>query len=350
MNLPLVTCVIPTYRRPKLLKRAIKSVLNQTYSNLQICIYDNASGDETREIVASFAKNDKRVKYFCHDTNIGSLQNFAFGFNRVDSPYFSFLSDDDFIFPEFYETAICKLQEHPQAAFFGGKCVFIDQNNLIVDIRFKKKFDKLLTINESVDNFIGNDFIPWTSILFKTEKVKNFKLETTIKLHDVDFLYSIIYVHPIFISSKLCAVFSSTPNCASYGYKIEDVLPYVDILLPKLKNISHIDSNTHSKACQRIAEIVIFFYKSLIYQAINRKEFIESERLKIILKNKFNAIDLIKKINFYEKLRRYPLLWYSARIIRRLFKMILKLVIGLKPSPDREKILRKAIELQNKLE
>ncbi|RKX41747.1 MAG: glycosyltransferase family 2 protein, partial [Thermotogae bacterium] len=63
---PLITTIIPTYRRPKLLQRAIKSVLNQTYPHFQVCVYDNASGDETAEVVAEFAKKDPRVKYYCH--------------------------------------------------------------------------------------------------------------------------------------------------------------------------------------------------------------------------------------------------------------------------------------------
>jgi glycosyltransferase involved in cell wall biosynthesis len=53
---PLITTIIPTYRRPKLLRRAIKSVLNQTYLHFQVCVYDNASGDETAEVVSELAK------------------------------------------------------------------------------------------------------------------------------------------------------------------------------------------------------------------------------------------------------------------------------------------------------
>ena len=46
-NQPLITTIIPTYQRPQLLRCAIQSVLDQTYANFQVCVYDNASGDET---------------------------------------------------------------------------------------------------------------------------------------------------------------------------------------------------------------------------------------------------------------------------------------------------------------
>ncbi len=57
----MITTIITTYRRPQLLKRALQSVLNQTYPNFQVCIYDNASCDETDAIVDSFAKKDPRI-------------------------------------------------------------------------------------------------------------------------------------------------------------------------------------------------------------------------------------------------------------------------------------------------
>jgi len=53
---PLITTIIPTHCRPTLLRRAIYSVLNQTYPHLQVCVYDNASGDETAFVVAEIAK------------------------------------------------------------------------------------------------------------------------------------------------------------------------------------------------------------------------------------------------------------------------------------------------------
>jgi len=85
---PVITTIIPTYRRPNLLRRAIISVLNQTYPNFQLCIYDNASGDETPEVVAEFAKHDSRIKYYCHPENIGALNNFNYGMERVNTPFF----------------------------------------------------------------------------------------------------------------------------------------------------------------------------------------------------------------------------------------------------------------------
>ena len=120
-NQPVITTVIPTYRRPQLLKRAVLSVLSQTYPNLKVCIYDNASGDATVEVVKELSQKDARVNYYCHPYNIGSFHNFYFGLNRVDTPYFSMLSDDDILLPDFYEKALAGFKNTQRPYFLLPK-------------------------------------------------------------------------------------------------------------------------------------------------------------------------------------------------------------------------------------
>ena len=110
---PLTTTVIPTYRRPEMLRRADWSVLNQDFERLQICIYDNASGDSTRKVAEAFAQRDRRIKYPCHRENIWPAANFDFGLSNVATPYFSVLSDDDMLLPGFYSAAAAALEARP---------------------------------------------------------------------------------------------------------------------------------------------------------------------------------------------------------------------------------------------
>ena len=72
---PLITTIIPTYQRPKLLRRAIKSGLNQNYPHFQVCVYDNASGDETETVVREFTAKDSRIQYFRQEKNRGGAFN-----------------------------------------------------------------------------------------------------------------------------------------------------------------------------------------------------------------------------------------------------------------------------------
>lgn len=116
MIAPLIATVIPTYKRPAMLRRAIHSVLNQTFPDFRICIYDNASGDGTREVAEEFCRKDSRVEYVCRPDNIGAHANWMDAASRVGTPFFSFLPDDDILLPHFFETALAGFQRYPEAA------------------------------------------------------------------------------------------------------------------------------------------------------------------------------------------------------------------------------------------
>lgn len=115
MTSPLITTVIPTYRRPQMLRRAIQSVLSQTFSDFSLCVYDNASGDETSDVVEWFQKRDSRVQYVRRPVNLGAYINFTEGADKVTTPYFSFLPDDDVLLPNFFADAVEGFRQHPQA-------------------------------------------------------------------------------------------------------------------------------------------------------------------------------------------------------------------------------------------
>ena len=84
---PMITTIIPTFRRPELLRRAVTSALAQEGVSLQVCVYDNASSDSTGIVVAELAKKDPRVKYFCHQKNIGGMANFQFGLKNANQQH-----------------------------------------------------------------------------------------------------------------------------------------------------------------------------------------------------------------------------------------------------------------------
>jgi hypothetical protein len=123
-----VTTIVPTFRRPQLLKRAVYSILNQTYGDLEVRILDNASGDETEQVARELVRLDGRVHYHRHPANIGSLQNMIFGMQRVATPYFNILCDDDLLMPRFLETGIgIHDAADTPAALLSARVVIVDQ-------------------------------------------------------------------------------------------------------------------------------------------------------------------------------------------------------------------------------
>jgi glycosyltransferase involved in cell wall biosynthesis len=166
---PLITTIVPTFRRPKLLRRAIRSVLNQTYSNFRVCVYDNASGDETRSVVEEFAKNDTRVQYSCRPENIGACRNFADGAGRVDTAFFSFLSDDDVLLPEFYKTALAGFKRFPDAMMSATASIHITERGNVHGIPILNWEPGLYLPPDGMLCMVKNGHPEWTSVLFRRE-------------------------------------------------------------------------------------------------------------------------------------------------------------------------------------
>ncbi|AAM30348.1 glycosyltransferase [Methanosarcina mazei Go1] len=90
---PKVSVIIPTYNRAHLIPRAIKSVLNQTYLDIEIIIVDDSSTDNTEEIVKDF--KDRRLKYIRHNINKGASAARNTGIRESRGKYIAFQDSDD---------------------------------------------------------------------------------------------------------------------------------------------------------------------------------------------------------------------------------------------------------------
>ena len=115
--------LIPTFRRPALLERAVRSALGQSHGDLEVWVYDNASGDETAQVVARLAAADPRVHYHAHATNLGSFANFRQAIEHVRTPYFSVLADDDVVLPDFHRLALDAFGAAPGVAMVALNCL-----------------------------------------------------------------------------------------------------------------------------------------------------------------------------------------------------------------------------------
>ena len=116
-NKPLVSVIIPTYKRPEKLPRVISSVQNQTYPNIEIIIVDDNNPDtdarkHTEEIMASYADNP-RVKYVKHEHNKNGSAARNTGARNSNAKYVAFLDDDDEFYPEKIEAQVKRLEELP---------------------------------------------------------------------------------------------------------------------------------------------------------------------------------------------------------------------------------------------
>ena len=142
---PMVSVIIPTYKRSNMLPRAIASVLSQTYSNIQVVVVDDNNPDteyrkNTEALMAQYT-SDERIKYVKHSKNANGSVARNTGIKSSDGEIVAFLDDDDFFYPEKIEKQMAYLLQHPQfrAVYCGwdrdGKVVIpYDEGDLSYNI------------------------------------------------------------------------------------------------------------------------------------------------------------------------------------------------------------------------
>lgn len=297
---PKITALIPTYKRPEYLKRAILSVLKQSYKDLKLSIFDNASGDNTKNVVSSLSENDSRIKYKCHARNIGALANFRYAFESVDTPYFSILSDDDCLSMDFYKDAINVLDNHPELMFVSLNVLKIDENS---DLCLHRECTGKLKKYSKTDGFdeihSGNIEQTWTGMVFRKELVEVY-LEMDDrhdKGHDMRFLFRAASRYNFAFLSKVGAFFTLHNESISYSFKNVDLVHqgvqisrYVEIMFDE-----NVEQDIKEKALLHIKRLLnikpnlTYSFKKIVQNFLDPTPFKTSKVEQDIKDYKFNG-------------------------------------------------------------
>lgn len=111
----LVSIGLPVYNGLPYLKKAIESILAQTYPNIELIITDNPSTDGTQALCEEYAKRDHRIRYIRHKTNIGACENYNSALQAARGEYFNWVSFDDFLAPQYVEKCAAILKNDKEA-------------------------------------------------------------------------------------------------------------------------------------------------------------------------------------------------------------------------------------------
>ena len=106
---PLISVIIPIFNTDKYLNECAESVLNQTYTNIEVFLIDDGSTDNSPSICDGFAKKDDRV-HVIHKQNGGQSSARNVGLNQASGDYISFIDSDDWVKPDMYSTLINQIQ------------------------------------------------------------------------------------------------------------------------------------------------------------------------------------------------------------------------------------------------
>lgn len=149
----LVTVIITVFNKEKDLSSSIKSVLNQSYQNLEIVIINDGSTDRSEEIILNFQVKDSRIKYI-KQKNQGVSAARNTGIELAQGKYLSFLDADDYFDPFFIEKMVGKI----------GKCTACYCGHYFVypDNRKKKSWQNFLK-GDVLEEYLLNKCSPHTN-------------------------------------------------------------------------------------------------------------------------------------------------------------------------------------------
>lgn len=129
----LVSICIPTFNGGNLIEKTIKSVLKSTYSNLEVIVSDDASFDNTKEIVNKIS--DKRVIFIENKKRIGTPGNWNRALEKASGKYIGLLNHDDEYGPFWIYYAINILTKNPHIGWVISAFRIINENDNILNIQ-----------------------------------------------------------------------------------------------------------------------------------------------------------------------------------------------------------------------
>ncbi|HEY0743955.1 MAG TPA: glycosyltransferase family A protein [Chryseosolibacter sp.] len=226
---PLVTVVCVCYNHERFVEEAIRSVINQTYDNLQIIILDDGSFDNSVEKIKSVATTNRSVEYLLLDKNIGYCKAFNKTLPLIKGEFFIDFAADDVMMPDRIEKQVRKFQSLDGS--FGvvfTDAIYIDETGF----ELRHHYDYLLRkklIQEIPEGYIYRDllttyFIAAPSMMTRTQVIQDLKgYDENLSYEDFDFwIRSSIRYQYAFLNEKLIKIRKLTQSMSTGWYKPGD--------------------------------------------------------------------------------------------------------------------------------
>lgn len=280
MNSQNVSIIMNTYNGGKFIKEAIESIINQTYSNWELVIWDNLSNDNTNEIVESF--KDNRIKYFISEnhTNLGKARNIAI--KKCKGKFISFLDSDDLWLPKKLEKQIPYF-ENPEIGIVASDSVFFSDNKDIRNL-YKDGYPKDGYIFEDL---LRNYYLGVETVIIRSSALNKISHDFDVNLHcisDFDLFIRIAEVYKTKILPYPTAKWRIHKNNETFKFP-KSFIEETKIWIKKIEKTAPLITKKYKKSWQ-------VFKKNA---KINEAEF------NFLSGNRLITFNMIKKNIFYSK-------------------------------------------------
>jgi glycosyltransferase involved in cell wall biosynthesis len=185
---PLVTVIALCYNHERFVLEALQSVVNQTYSNIELIIVDDFSIDNSVKNIFKFLGNNSSTKTFLNKTNLGNCRSFNQAFKIAQGKYIIDFSTDDVMLPERVAEQVAKFEDcSDKTGVIYSEGIYIDENSEVLK-GGKTLGDSINPEGDVYKNFLKGTFLmPCTMMVRKTVLDQLYGYDEALAYEDLDF-------------------------------------------------------------------------------------------------------------------------------------------------------------------
>ncbi|USD38672.1 glycosyltransferase [Ferrimonas sp. SCSIO 43195] len=170
VNQPLVSVLIPVFNCESFIEEAVLSVLNQSYSNVEILVCDDGSVDDSYQILKSLSQQNSRITLYKNSENLGKVETIRNLISISNGDFIAFLDSDDSWEVEKLKIQVDFLASNDDYVFISTSCNRIDESGRVIG------FDLIESSNDDIVDSIlnGNGMsVCCSSTLVRTDAAKS---------------------------------------------------------------------------------------------------------------------------------------------------------------------------------
>ncbi|PIU24106.1 hypothetical protein COT12_02825 [Candidatus Berkelbacteria bacterium CG08_land_8_20_14_0_20_39_8] len=153
----LFSILIPAYKSADIIGETIESILNQTIKNFELIIVDDCSPDDTEKVIKKYQKNDKRIKYFRNEKNLGYSGNLERCRQLAGGKYIYLMGNDDVLSPQALEKTLNAFKMDNDVGVVTRPYYWFENDDINLAVRAVKPLDenedRLISSNEDSEVF-----------------------------------------------------------------------------------------------------------------------------------------------------------------------------------------------------
>lgn len=271
-----ISVIVAVYNTEKYVKKCIDSLLNQTYSNLEILIIEDGSTDNSKEILNEY-KNNKKVKLIFNEKNSGLAYSRNVGMDNATGEYLGFIDSDDYVAPDYFEKLMESLtKDKADVAICDMKLVYENEGNReVISKCYDKEFNLINIINNGLVASACNK-------LFKKELISKYKFAVG-KVNE-----DIAVVIPALVNAKKITYANdcyynyvqrnNSIQNSSFSERRFDIVEAIDTTLERIKHSKYFEELKDALIFNQIIVLLIyvipkenrFFYRNKILRKFNK--------------------------------------------------------------------------------